>query len=113
MACVFCRIANKEIFSEIVFEDEDILGFENIHPEAPMHMLFIPKKHIEWENNLAKVEPLIFSKIILAAKKVAQERNIFSACKLIFNIGEAGHISHMHLHLLGGWKGEIPKHNIT
>jgi len=113
MSCVFCKIVNKEISSEVVFEDENILGFENIYPEAPVHMLFIPKKHIEWKDNLEEIDSLFFSKIIFAAKKVAQEKNIFPACKLIFNIGKTGHISHMHLHLLGGWKGKVPKYNIT
>jgi len=112
MDCVFCKIVNKEIPAQIVYEDENILGFENIKPESPVHLLFIPKKHIEWSDNFDKSELTLLSEIIAAAKKVATEKNIFSACKLIFNIGKTGHVSHIHLHLLGGWEKEVPMNNI-
>jgi len=112
MDCHFCKIAKKEAPSDIVYEDKEILGFENIKPEAPIHSLFIPKRHIEWKDEF-KVEDLqLLAKLISAAKKVAIEKRIITACKLIFNIGKTGHIPHIHLHLLGGWEGEIPMYNI-
>lgn len=112
MDCIFCKIAKKEIPSEIVYEDEEIIGFKNIKPEAPIHLLFTPKKHLEWTNKLDEKDLFLLGKIISIAKKVAIEKEIFEACKFIFNVGKTGHISHIHLHLLGGWENEVPMHNI-
>ena len=112
MSCIFCKIANKEMPAEVVYEDEKILGFKNINPEAPIHLLFIPKRHIEWKDEFNEEDLSIFGKLIFAAKKIAVEKKIDEACKFIFNVGKTGHIPHIHLHLLGGWKGEIPMHNI-
>ncbi len=106
MHCLFCQIIKKETPSDIVYEDEKVLGFKDINPSAPVHILFVPKKHIEWKDDLKEGD--LFP-VIVAAKKVAKKKNIFSACKLVFNIGETGEISHIHLHLLGGWEGEVPK----
>ncbi len=110
--CLFCKIAKKEIPADIVYEDETILGFTNIHPEAPIHLLFIPKQHVEWKDAFGEKEIFLIGEIILATKKVAIEQKIFEASKLIFNVGKTGHIPHIHLHLLGGWKGEAPMRNI-
>ena len=112
MDCLFCKIVNKEIPSEIVYENDEILGFTNIKPEAPIHLLFIPKRHLEWKDNFQEKDLLLLGKVISAAKKVANEKNISHACKLIFNVGKTGHIPHIHLHLLGGWGEEVPMHNI-
>jgi histidine triad (HIT) family protein len=112
MSCIFCKIAKKESPAEIIYEDREILGFTSTHPEAPIHLLFIPKNHIEWQDEFSEDDLALFPKLISAAKKIALEQNIFPACKLIFNIGRTGHIPHIHIHLLGGWKKEIPTHNI-
>lgn len=110
--CIFCKIINKEISSEIIYEDEEILGFKDINPEAPIHLLFVPKSHIEWKDEFNEKDLKLLSYLISVAKKVAIEKNIFKACKIIFNIGKTGDISHIHLHLLGGWEEKIPMHNI-
>lgn len=110
--CIFCEIAKKEVPAEIFYEDEKILGFKNLYPEAPIHLIFIPKKHLEWKDELGEKDFSFFDKLISAAKKIAIEQNIFQACKLIFNIGKTGHVPHIHLHLLGGWKRKIPLKNI-
>ena len=112
MDCIFCQIADKEKPADIVFENEEVLGFKNIHFEAPIHYLFIPKKHLEWKDELTDNNMALLSKVIAAAKEVAIKENIFEACKFIFNVGKTGHIPHIHLHLLGGWKGEVPMKNI-
>ena len=112
MECIFCKIVKGDVPAKIIYQDEEILGFENVESEAPIHLLFIPKKHIEWKDNLGKEELFLIGRIISTAKKIAIEKNIFGACKLIFNIGKTGHISHIHLHLLGGWKNKVPMHNI-
>ena len=112
-SCLFCKIVNKDIPAEIIYEDNEILGFKNIEPEAPVHLLFIPKKHLEWKDNFGKQELALLSNLISAAKKIAEKERISSACKLIFNMGKTGHISHIHLHLLGGWKEDgIPMNNV-
>jgi histidine triad (HIT) family protein len=110
--CVFCRIAKKELSSDVIYEDKKILGFKNIRPEASVHFLFIPKKHIEWEKKFTKSDLSATTALIAVAKKVMIKKKIFGAAKLIFNIGKTGEISHIHLHLLGGWKNKIPKNNI-
>lgn len=112
MDCIFCKISNKEQTADIVYEDDSILGFKNVSPEAPVHFLFIPRKHIEWGDKMSKENSPIFSRLIDAAEGVAIEKKIHKAHKLIFNVGKTGHISHIHLHLLGGWKRNIPMHNI-
>jgi histidine triad (HIT) family protein len=112
MDCIFCKIIQKEIPSEIVYENEKILGFKDIKPEAPVHFLFIPKKHLEWKDEFNQEDLLVLSDLINSAKKVAEEKNIINACKLIFNIGETGDVPHIHLHLLGGWTKNVPKYNI-
>jgi len=108
MPCIFCEIINRQEPADIIYEDEQVLGFKNIRREANIHLIFVPKKHIEWKEKDLEV----LSGVISAAKKVAIDMKIFGACKLIFNIGETGHIPHIHLHLLGGWKDKIPQNNI-
>lgn len=110
--CLFCKIKNRQIPSKIVYEDKEILGFKNIKPEAPVHLLFIPKKHIEWKDEFREKDLLLLTKLISAAKKIAIKEKIDNACKFIFNVGKTGHIPHIHLHLLGGWKKKIPLNNI-
>ena len=112
MPCLFCKIANKEEPAEIVYEDDEILGFKNIKPETPIHLLFIPKEHLEWKDEFKEKDLSLLIRLISAAKKTAVDQNIFEACKIIFNIGKTGHITHIHLHLLGGWGEEVPMHNI-
>lgn len=110
--CIFCQIAKKEKSASIIYEDEGVLGFKNIKPEAPVHLLFIPKRHIEWKDEFNQEDLSLLSRLISVAKKIAKEQKIFEACKLIFNIGKTGHIAHIHVHLLGGWEKEIPMYNI-
>jgi histidine triad (HIT) family protein len=112
MDCVFCKIAQKELPTDIVYEDDNIIGFKDIAPEAPIHLLFIPKKHLEWKDNFNNDDLSLLSNLINRAKVVAKEKNILDACKLIFNIGKTGDITHIHLHLLGGWTKNVPKYNI-
>ena len=112
MECLFCKIAKKEIQSDILHEDKEILVFRNIKPEAPVHLLFIPKRHIEWQDEFDEKDLQLLAKLISLAKRIAIQEKVNEAYKLIFNVGKTGHISHIHLHLLGGWKEKIPMHNI-
>lgn len=112
MDCLFCKIIKKKVPAEIIYEDAEIIGFKNIQPEAPIHLILVPKKHFEWRDKFKKEELLLFEKLIFTAQKIAIQQRIIQASKLIFNIGKTAHISHIHLHLLGGWKKKIPMHNI-
>jgi len=107
--CVFCQIINKEIKAEILYESEDVLAFKDVHPLAPIHILIIPKKHIEGINFLGETKDdiLLAGKIIIAAKKLAEKAGIGKkGYKLLFRVGRDGgqEVGHIHLHLLGGAK---------
>jgi len=103
--CIFCKIANKTASSKIVYEDSDIIAFEDTTPSAPVHILIIPKEHIQSIDHLEGNHAGVISKIIFVAKKIAQDKGL-SGYKLIFNVGREGGqiVDHLHLHLLGGWK---------
>ncbi len=107
--CIFCKIAEKEILTELIFENNSVLAFNDIRPLAPIHILIIPKKHIESISDLTKDDKLIISDIIFAAKEIAENKKL-KGYKLIFNVGkEAGQtINHIHLHLLAGRISKMP-----
>lgn len=105
MDCIFCKIINKEIPSDIVYEDEDVLAFNDINPEAPVHVLVIPKKHIASFNGLTEADGALLTKIMLVIQKIAKEKNIAdSGYRVVNNCGEQGGqtVGHLHFHLLGG-----------
>jgi len=105
--CIFCKIINKEIPSTIVYEDEKILAFRDIHPVAPVHVLAIPKKHISSLNELEKQDELLVGKIYTVINKIAKQEGIFEkGFRVIVNCGEDGgqEVKHLHFHLLGGKK---------
>lgn len=103
--CLFCKIVNKEIKADIVWEDDDILAFRDIHPLAPVHILIIPKRHIASINDLAQDDMQLAGKFIITAKEVAEKLSIkYSGYKLLFRVGRDGgqEVPHIHMHLLGG-----------
>ncbi|KKQ21697.1 histidine triad nucleotide-binding protein [Candidatus Wolfebacteria bacterium RIFCSPLOWO2_01_FULL_38_11] len=102
--CVFCKIINKEIPAEIIYEDNEMIAFKDINPSAPLHYLIVPKEHIQSIMSLENNHGEIISKIIFTAKKVAEKAGL-KGYKLVFNVGREGGqiINHLHLHLLGGW----------
>ncbi len=105
--CIFCKIINKEIPSNIVYEDDEILAFRDIHPVAPVHVLVIPKKHITSLVELEKEDEAIIGKIYGAINKIAiQEGILEKGFRVIVNCGEDGgqEVKHLHFHLLGGKK---------
>jgi len=107
MECIFCKIINKEIPSETVYKDKNILAFKDIYPKAPIHLLIIPKKHIPSINYLKKKDEVLIGELFLVAKKLAKEYKIDKiGYRLIFNVGkDAGQtVNHLHLHLLAGKK---------
>lgn len=105
--CIFCKIIKKEIPSEIVYEDDEVVAFEDIEPVAPVHLLIIPKKHIISVNHLDPEDCGLIGKLFLTSKKMAQKKGIAeSGYRLVFNIGrDSGQtVDHLHLHLIGGKK---------
>ena len=99
--CIFCRIAQKTVPSDIVYEDEDFLVFPDIRPKAPIHLLIMPKKHIVSLMDVSQEDNKLVKELLLIAKKVAEEKNI-KGYKLQMNVGKDGgqEIDHIHLHLL-------------
>jgi histidine triad (HIT) family protein len=107
--CVFCQIIKKEIPSEIVYEDENLIAFKDINPKAPVHLLIVPKKHIESIADLIEEDKDLIKEMIWRAKILAEDFKIAErGYKLIINCREEGGqiIKHLHLHLLGGKKLE-------
>lgn len=105
METIFSKIIRKEIPADIVYEDEEILAFKDIHPLAPVHVLIIPKREIESINDLEDGDALLMGKMILVAKQIAQDLNISEkGYKLLFRTGHDGgqEVGHIHLHLIGG-----------
>ena len=101
--CLFCKIINKEIPSEIAYEDDDLIAFNDINPKAKTHVLIVPKKHIDTIKDLKEDEAdeVLVGKMVLAARNIAKEKNL-DGYQLLFNVGKsAGQIIfHIHLHLI-------------
>ena len=107
--CLFCKIANKELESTIVYEDNEFLGMKDINPISPVHVLIIPKKHIESIDKMEEGDIQTIGRLFLIAKKIGREQNVAEdGYRLVINVGKAGHIDHLHLHLLGGKKLQWP-----
>jgi len=103
--CIFCKIANKEIPADFFYEDDEIVAFADAKPVAPIHILIIPKRHINSINELEESDIALMGKMILVAKKLAQEKRISEdGYKLLFRVGKHGgqEVPHIHLHLIGG-----------
>jgi histidine triad (HIT) family protein len=102
--CLFCRIGAKQVAAKLVYEDEEIFAFEDIHPQAPTHILICPRKHLDFLNDAAPADALLLGQLQLVAGQLARERNLTAGYRTVFNNGEgAGQsVFHLHLHLLGG-----------
>jgi histidine triad (HIT) family protein len=104
--CIFCQIVRGEKPADFVYKDESLVVFKDIHPHAPVHLLFVPRKHIRSVNDLKEEDTQIVSDLILRAKKIAGEQKVSgSGYKLLFNVERGGGqvIFHLHMHLIGGW----------
>ena len=105
--CIFCKIIKKEIPSSIVYEDDEIIAFKDINPQAPVHILVIPKKHIESLLSLKEDDELLIGKIYTVINKIAKQEGIDEkGFRVIVNCGEDGgqEVKHLHFHILGGKK---------
>lgn len=107
--CIFCKIIKGEIPSKKVYEDEDVIAFHDISPKAPVHMLVVPKTHIESLRAVRKEQQQLLGKLLTTIKDVAQKAGIADrGYKVVSNNGpDSGQlVYHLHFHVLGGWKGK-------
>lgn len=105
--CLFCNIAKKIVGAKVVFENEYVVAFEDIHPVAPVHILVIPKIHIESANYITEENSIYVSKIFEAIPDIAKSAEIFDdGYRVISNVGENGGqlLKHLHFHIIGGKK---------
>ena len=103
--CLFCKIANKEIPADIVHEDEHVIAFNDIAPKAPVHVLIIPKEHIDTMNSVPPDDEGILGALMLAARDLGKKLGVDgSGYRVVVNCGaNAGQeVFHLHVHLLGG-----------
>jgi histidine triad (HIT) family protein len=103
--CLFCKIRDGEIPAEIIYEDDDVLAFNDVNPQAPVHVLIIPKKHISTVNDISDEDNATIGKMYQAAKVIAAKHEIEDdGYRLVVNCNAmAGQtVYHVHLHLLGG-----------
>jgi histidine triad (HIT) family protein len=109
--CILCQIANHNIPSTIVYEDEQIIAFEDIDPQAPVHVLIVPKKHINTLADLKESDTELLQQILLVAKTVSRLTNIeHTGFRVILNCNPDGGqtVYHLHAHILGGRKMNWP-----
>jgi histidine triad (HIT) family protein len=103
--CLFCKIVNKQIPASIVYEDDQLLAFNDIDPRAPTHVLIIPRRHISSLSALTEDDDALVGRMARVAATIAADRSLAgSGFRTVFNTGrDAGQsVSHIHLHLLGG-----------
>lgn len=105
MDCIFCKIVNKEVPSNILLESDSLIVFPDISPKAPVHLLVVSKTHIASAYEIDESNSSLIGQMILAAKQMADANGIAErGYKLVFNIGREGGqtIPHLHMHILGG-----------
>ena len=102
--CLFCKIANGDIPTELVYEDDEIVAFKDINPQAPVHILLIPREHIESADDISKENSYLIGRIFEVANKVAKEHNLEQGYRIVNNCKEHGGqtVNHIHFHLLAG-----------
>jgi len=111
MSTIFSKIINKEIHADILFENDKILAFRDISPQAPVHFLVIPKKEIRTMNDINEEDKSLIGELFMVAKEIAKKEGISEkGYRTIFNCNEHGGqtVYHIHLHVLGGRQLEWP-----
>jgi histidine triad (HIT) family protein len=104
-ACIFCKIANKEIPAKALYEDDRILAFDDINPQAPVHVLLIPKEHYTSLNDIPEEKKDLLGHILIKARQVALEKGVKeSGYRIVLNTArDSGQdVFHIHFHVLGG-----------
>jgi histidine triad (HIT) family protein len=109
--CIFCKIAAGEIPAELIYEDELVVGFRDLNPQAPTHVLLIPRKHIATINDVQPEDEPIIGRLYSAAAKVAKQKGFAEqGYRTLINCNDDGGqtVFHIHLHLLGGRRMSWP-----
>jgi len=103
-ACLFCRIASHELPASVLLDEPDLLAFKDINPQAPTHVVLIPRAHIDRVSNATPAHTALLGQLILAANRLARQLQLADGYRLVINCGaQAGQsVDHLHLHLLGG-----------
>lgn len=101
--CLFCNIINGKIPSNLIYEDEKVIAFNDINPQAPVHYLVIPKDHIESADSINENNKNLIGHIIFVASKLAKEQGLSNGYRIINNCGSDGGqtVGHIHFHILG------------
>jgi histidine triad (HIT) family protein len=104
MSCLFCKIIDGSIPSTALFEDDICYAFADIHPQAPVHVLVVPREHIPSMADCNQDDTQLMGHLLWAATQIAQLRNLDGGYRVVVNTGEDGGqtVEHLHLHLLGG-----------
>lgn len=102
--CLFCKIVAGQIPSKIVYQDDDVVAFEDINPQAPTHLLLIPTKHVASMDELEAADGEVLAKLFTLGAKLAKDRGLERGYRFVTNVGpDAGQsVFHLHFHLLGG-----------
>ena len=103
--CIFCAIAEGKMPARMVYQDDDVLAFHDINPQAPVHVLVIPRKHIPRIADITEDDQNLIGKVIYTGKQIAQQLGIAQdGFRMVLNNGRYGgqHVYHIHLHVLGG-----------
>ncbi|MGN0680248.1 MAG: histidine triad nucleotide-binding protein [Oscillospiraceae bacterium] len=109
MDCIFCKIIAGEIPSTKVYEDDDILAFRDINPQAPTHILVIPKQHIAGVHEVNAGNAAVVAKIFVKIAEIAKQEGLTNGYRVVSNVGEDGGqtVPHLHFHILGGKKLDV------
>ena len=110
-SCIFCKIVDKKIPAKIVYEDDEVLAFEDLHPQAPVHVLIIPKEHVASLNDLPEGRGDLVASALIKARKIAQRLGVDqSGYRIVLNTAKDSgqEVFHIHFHLLGGRKMTWP-----
>ena len=104
-ACLFCQIAARESPADVEYEDDEVLAFRDIYPKAPLHLLIVPKRHVESVMTLAPGDAALVARLILAARRIGEQKGLAErGYRLAINCGPEGgqHVYHLHVHFLAG-----------
>ena len=103
--CIFCKIAAGDLDADIVYQSEELVGFRDLNPQAPTHVLIIPRRHISTINDITDSDAEVIGQLIFAAKEIAAQEGISEPgyrLTMNCNAGAGQSVFHVHLHLLGG-----------
>jgi histidine triad (HIT) family protein len=102
--CLFCRIVSKEVPAEVVLDREDVLAFRDVNPQAPTHVLVVPKEHLPSLEAVGERHGSLLSSLVAAVNQVARDDGVAGGFRVVTNVGRAAgqSVDHLHLHLLGG-----------